>query len=96
MDKTEVSIDEVKYVAQLAKLNFTDKELVKMQEDLKDILDQFRNLDKVDLSGVGDEIENAATKFRKDETKVFEDKEKLMQNVKSLRDGAIEVPKIIE
>ena len=86
MDKTEVTLDEVKHVAKLAKLNFSDEEIKKMQCELNDI----------DLSDVDLTIEDTNKKFRKDEVKVFTDKKKLMQNVKTLRDGAIEVPKIIE
>ncbi|MDD6769952.1 Asp-tRNA(Asn)/Glu-tRNA(Gln) amidotransferase subunit GatC [Inconstantimicrobium porci] len=96
MDKTEVTLDEVKHVAKLAKLNFSDEEIKKMQCELNDILGEFKKLNDIDLSDVDLTIEDTNKKFRKDEVKVFTDKKKLMQNVKTLRDGAIEVPKIIE
>lgn len=96
MEKMDVTIEDVKHVAKLAKLNFTDDELIKMQGELQDILGEFKKLDDVDLSDVDLTIENTNKNFRKDEVKVFADKQKLMQNVKTLRDGAIEVPKIIE
>lgn len=96
MDKTEVTLDEVKHVAKLAKLNFSDEEIKKMQCELNDILGEFKKLNDIDLSDVDLTIEDTNKKFRKDEVNVFADKKKLMQNVKTLRDGAIEVPKIIE
>ena len=96
MDKTEVTLDEVKHVAKLAKLNFSDEEIKKMQCELNDILGEFKKLNDIDLSDVDLTIEDTNKKFRKDEVKVFTDKKKLMQNVKTLRDGAIEVLKIIE
>ena len=52
MDKTEVTLDEVKHVAKLAKLNFSDEEIKKMQCELNDILGEFKKLNDIDLSDV--------------------------------------------
>ena len=94
---TEVSIDEVKYIAKLAKLNFTEEEAKKMAGEFQHILSHFREIDKLDLSDVDiNEFDEVNTEFRKDEPAVFENKKKLMQNVRDIRDGAIQVPKIIE
>ena len=92
-----MDLDTVKYIAKLAKLKFTDDEATKLAGEFESILGHFETIDKVDLSDVNvNEFDEVNTEFRKDVPKVFEDKKKLMQNVKSLRDGAIEVPKIIE
>ena len=93
----KVSIDQVKYIAKLSKLRFTDEELLKMAGEFEAIFTHFKTIDNMDLSDVDINVfEQVNTEFRKDTPKVFEDKKKLMQNVKSLRGTAIQVPKIIE
>lgn len=92
-----VKIEDVKYIAKLAKLKFTEEEILKMAGEFENILGHFKAIDNVDLSDVDiNAFDEVNTEFRKDSPKVFEDKIKLMQNVKSLRDTSIEVPKIIE
>jgi aspartyl-tRNA(Asn)/glutamyl-tRNA(Gln) amidotransferase subunit C len=93
-----ISIDDVKYVAKLAKLKVTDEEAEKMSKDFEGILEHFKSIDKFDLSGVDlnkyeDSLESV---IREDEVKVYEDKEKLFQNAKTMRETYVEVPKIIE
>lgn len=97
MSDKHVDLDTVKYIAKLAKLKFTEEEAEKLAKEFEAILGHFETIDKVDLSDIDvNEFDEVNTEFRKDIPTVFEDKKKLMQNVKSLRDGAIEVPKIIE
>jgi aspartyl-tRNA(Asn)/glutamyl-tRNA(Gln) amidotransferase subunit C len=93
-----ISIDEVKYIAKLAKLKFTDEEAEKMAKEFEGILGHFESIDKFDLSGVDlNKYEDGLKSFvREDEVKVYEDNEKLFQNVKTMRDTYVEVPKIIE
>ncbi|SMC26477.1 aspartyl/glutamyl-tRNA(Asn/Gln) amidotransferase subunit C [Clostridium acidisoli DSM 12555] len=93
----KVSIDEVKYIAKLSKLRFTEEEALKMASEFEAILTHFKTIDNMDLSDVDlNAFDEVNTELRKDVPEVFEDKKKLMQNVKSLRGTAIEVPKIIE
>jgi aspartyl-tRNA(Asn)/glutamyl-tRNA(Gln) amidotransferase subunit C len=93
----QVTIEEVKYIAKLSKLSFTEEEALKLSKEFEAIISHFKTIDNVDLSDVDlHAFDEVNTEFRKDISEVFEDKKKLMQNVKSLRDGAIEVPKIIE
>ena len=92
-----VSVEEVKHIAKLAKLGFTEEETLKIAKEFEAILTHFKTIDNLDLDDVDiNEFDEVNTEFRKDIPEVFEDKKKLMQNVKTLRDGAIEVPKIIE
>ncbi|MDP4178179.1 MAG: Asp-tRNA(Asn)/Glu-tRNA(Gln) amidotransferase subunit GatC [Bacillota bacterium] len=94
----KITIEEVNYIAKLAKLSLTEEETKKMAEEFEGILTNFESLNKFDLSDIdlNYKDENLKPLLRKDETSVFEDKKKLFQNVKSLRDNYIEVPKIIE
>ena len=94
----KITIENVNYIAKLAKLSFTEKEAEKMTKEFESILSHFESIDKFDLSDVSLDIysENLKSVLRKDEMKVFTDKKKLFQNVKSMRDTSIQVPKIIE
>ena len=94
----KITMDEVTYIAKLAKLRFTEVEAKKMAEEFQGILTHFESIDKFDLSHINLDIfsEDLKPVVRKDETAVFEDKKKLFQNVKSMTDTYIKVPKIIE
>lgn len=94
----KINIDEVNYIAKLAKLKFTEEEAEKLAEEFQSILSHFESIDRFDLSDVDRSKINGNLKpvVRKDEVSYFEDKTKLFQNVKSMRDSSILVPKIIE
>ncbi|AJA46281.1 glutamyl-tRNA(Gln) amidotransferase subunit C 2 [Clostridium pasteurianum DSM 525 = ATCC 6013] len=92
-----VSVEEVKHIAKLSKLSFTEEETLKIAKEFEAILTHFKTIDNLDLEDVNlNEYDEVNTEFRKDIPQIFEDKKKLMQNVKNLRDGGIQVPKIIE
>jgi len=94
----KISVDDVKYIAKLAKLNFTENQAEKMVKEFEGILSHFESIDRLDLSDVKPDIytEDLTPVLRKDEISVFTDKKKLFQNVKSMSDTYIKVPKIIE
>lgn len=89
-----ISKDEVKYIAKLAKLSFNEEEAQTFAKEFENILEQFKTLDKLDLDDVQIEKPKVSV-VRKDIVKEC-DKENLFRNVKTMRDTAIEVPKIIE
>ena len=92
----KVSIDEVKYIAKLSKLKFSDEEAAKFASEFESILDNFQYLNELDLE-IKDDIDKEELKpiVRKDEVKVFECTD-LFRNVKDMQDTYIKVPKIIE
>ena len=91
-----ITKDAVKYIAKLAKLRFNDEEAEAFAGEFENILEQFKTLDKLNLDDVEIERPNVSV-LRKDIQKKCEIKqEELYQNVKVMRDTAIEVPKIIE
>ena len=92
----KVSIDEVKYIAKLAKLNFSDDEAKEFAGEFESILDQFQYLSDMDLDIDGElEKEKLEPIVRKDEVKEFDCKD-LFRNVKDMQDTYIRVPKFIE
>ena len=94
----KVEIKDVKYIAKLSKLSFTETEFQKLIGEFESILTHFESIDNFDLSDINLDLISDELKpvLRKDEVKYFEDKKKLLQNVKSMKGTAIMVPKIIE
>ena len=92
----KVSIDEVKYIAQLCKLRFSEEEAAKFASEFEGILENFQYLNELDLD-IKDELDKEELKpvIRKDEVKSFECKD-LFRNVKDMQETYIKVPKIIE
>lgn len=93
-----IRIEEVKYIARLARLRFTEAEAEKLTKEFEVILNYFHSIDKLDLDTVDINTfnDNKKTPLRADENTEFNDKIKLFMNVKSKRDTYIEVPKIVE
>lgn len=94
----DINVDTVKYIAKLAKLEFTEDEALKLAKEFEGILTHFDSIDSFDLSDIKIDVfsEDLKPILRKDEVSYFEDKKKLFSNVKSMKDSAIMVPKIIE
>lgn len=94
----KISVEDVKYIAKLAKLGLSDGEAQKMVKEFESILSHFESIDKFDLSDVQPDLysEDMKPVLRKDEVSAFENKEKLFQNAKSMSDTYIKVPKVIE
>ena len=91
-----VTIDEVKYIAKLSKLRFTDEEAAKFASEFEGILENFKYLSELDLEINDDEIKKELKPIvRKEEVKKFECND-LFRNVKEKQDTYIKVPKIIE
>ncbi|WP_459476568.1 Asp-tRNA(Asn)/Glu-tRNA(Gln) amidotransferase subunit GatC [Clostridium saccharoperbutylacetonicum] len=93
----KVSIDEVKYIAKLSKLKFSNEEAAKFASEFESILENFQYLNELDLE-IKEEINDKAELkpvVRKDEVKTFECKD-LFRNVKDMQETYIKVPKIIE
>ena len=92
-----ISSDEVKKVAQLARLELNESEIQKHAEQLEKILDYIRQLEKINTENVSCttraiEVTNV---LRKDEKKDYENSEELLDLAPSREDKFFKVPKII-
>lgn len=93
----KITIDDVRYIAKLIKLRFSDEEAQKLVEEFEGILTHFKTIDKMDLDIDLNQLpKDQKPVIRADSKTVFEDKTKLFQNVKSMRDTYVQVPKIFE
>jgi len=92
-----ISSDEVKKVAQLARLELNDNEIQQHAEQLEKILSYIKQLEKINTENIpcttrAIEVVNV---LRKDEKKDFENSEKLLDLAPSRENKFFKVPKII-
>ena len=94
---TKITKNEVKKVAQLARLELNEDEINTHAEQLEKILEYIKQLEKIDTDNVPSttraiEVFNV---FRKDEKKNFECIEELLDLGPSIEDKYFKVPKIM-
>lgn len=89
-----ITKDDVKHIAKLAKLQFSEEEAEVFAVEFENILEQFKTLDKLNLEHVEIEKPKVAA-VRKDVCKKC-DIDDLYRNSKNMRETFIEVPKIID
>ena len=93
----KVSREEILHIANLAQLNLEESEIDTYLLHLQDILN-FANIvnnapvDGLDITIGANEAKNV---FRKDEIKVFEDNESLLQNAVTKEQNMFKIPKVI-
>lgn len=93
----QVSKEEILHIANLAHLNLEENEINNYLTNLEDILN-FANIvnnapvDNLNVTIGSNEAKNV---FRKDEIKVFEDNESLLQNAIAQEQNMFKIPKVI-
>lgn len=89
--------EEVLKVAKLAKLEFTNEEIEKYQQELNEILNYIDMLNELDtdeikpLSQINDDVNN----LREDEVKPSLSVSEALKNAPETVDGTIVVPKVV-
>ena len=94
---TRISSDEVKKVAQLARLELNENEIQNHAKQLEKILDYIKQLEKINTDNISCttraiEVVNV---LREDEQKDYENSEELLDLAPSREDKFFKVPKII-
>ncbi len=93
----QVSKEELLHIANLAQLTLEDNEVEKYLQNLQEILN-FANIvnnapvDELDITIGANEAKNV---FRKDEVKIFEDIDSLLQNAPTQEQHMFKLPKVI-
>ncbi|BDR58457.1 Asp-tRNA(Asn)/Glu-tRNA(Gln) amidotransferase subunit GatC [Xylocopilactobacillus apicola] len=90
--------DDVKKIASLSKLKYSDEELNDFSNQFQKIISFFDTLDQVDTQGVkptyqSSDLENI---FRTDVAKNSGQRDELLKNAPTAKNGLIQVPSIIE
>ncbi len=94
----EITANEVKHVASLAKLEFTDEELQKFTGQMDEIINMVEQLGEVDTTDVPvtSTVTEEVNVMREDVAVKGTDRTLLMKNVPEEKDGLIKVPAIID
>ena len=93
-----ITANEVKHVASLAKLEFTDEELQKFTGQMDEIINMVEQLGEVDTTDVPvtSTVTEEVNVMREDVAVKGTDRTLLMKNVPEETDGLIKVPAIID
>ncbi len=95
---TQISLDEVKKLARLAKLALSDDELTHYQSEIASILGYIEQLNEVDTTGVEptSQVTGLENVTREDiEVDYGVDQAGLLKNVPHVKDSYIEVKKVL-
>ncbi|MBR7554036.1 Asp-tRNA(Asn)/Glu-tRNA(Gln) amidotransferase subunit GatC [Allobacillus sp. GCM10007491] len=94
----KISTEDVKHVANLARLAITDEEAEKYSEQLSSIINFSEQLSEVDTSNVKPmtHVLDMKNVFREDEPKDWITKEEALKNAPDKADGQFRVPSILE
>lgn len=93
-----ITVDDVKYVASLAKIAITEPEAEQLTRELDAILGYVRQLDAVDTAGLEPTYQVTGLKnvTRPDELIDYgTTRDDLLKNAPRQKDGYIEVPKVL-
>ena len=94
----KVSKEEIKHIANLARLELNENEIDNYIENLQDILDFADVVNNAPVQDLDITIgtNEAKNVFRKDEAKIFEDNEALLANAKEKERNMFKIPKVIQ
>ena len=98
MSDKKITIDEVKHIARLSKLNIPDNELNYYLEEMDKMINHFNIISKVDTSDVEPmtHVNNTSNVFRKDKLKNSLNTKDAIQNSAKTFGNYIKIPKIID
>ena len=93
----QVSREEILHIANLAQLTLEESEIEKYQTNLQEILNFANIVNNAPVEGLDVTIgaNEAKNVFRKDEVKVFEDVDSLLQNAPTQEQHMFKIPKVI-
>jgi aspartyl-tRNA(Asn)/glutamyl-tRNA(Gln) amidotransferase subunit C len=92
-----MSLEETRHVANLAKLEYSEEELVELTSEMSRILDTVSKLDNVPVDGLEATLAVGAyaNRFRADEPGDCIDRDLALQNAPVARDGCFEITRIL-
>lgn len=93
----KVSEEELLHIAKLANLNLQENEVENYLANLQDILNFADVVNNASTEGLKETIgaNSNYNVFRKDEVKVFGDRDALLQNAPEQEEGMFKIPKVI-
>lgn len=97
-EMADISKEQVRHVADLARLSLTDEEVELFAKQLGDIIDYAELLNELDTEGVEPttHVLDLKNVMRKDEPKKWITQEEALKNAPDVQDGQFRVPAILE
>ena len=94
----KISLDEIRHLAHLSRLEFSEEEMKDMQGDLDKILGFVAKIDELDLEGVEPLIylSEARNVLRPDESKSLISKDEALKNAPDKDTDYFRVPKVLK
>ncbi|CDQ20605.1 aspartyl/glutamyl-tRNA(Asn/Gln) amidotransferase subunit C [Halobacillus karajensis] len=95
---SRISKEEVKHVANLARLAITEEEATTFTKQLDDIITYAEQLNELDTTGIEPttHVLDLKNVMRKDEPKKWISQEDALQNAPDKQDGQFKVPSVLE
>jgi len=90
-----ISLEQIKHLAHVSRLEFSEEELKEMQGDMGKILDFVAQIDALDLSGIEPltQMSDSVNVMREDQTKGMIQKEEALRNAPDANSDYFRVPK---
>jgi aspartyl-tRNA(Asn)/glutamyl-tRNA(Gln) amidotransferase subunit C len=90
-----ISLEQIKHLAHLSRLEFSEEELKEMQRDMGKILDFVAQIDALDLSGIEPltQMSDSVNVMREDQTKGMIQKAEALKNAPDANSDYFRVPK---
>ena len=90
-----ITLEQIKHLAHLSRLEFSDQELKEMQGDMGKILDFVAQIDALDLTGIEPltQMSNSVNVMREDQTKGMIEKDEALKNAPDANSDYFRVPK---
>ena len=94
----KLGLEEVKHIAELARLALSDDELALYQEQLSAILDYFERLQELDTEAISPtaSVQALRSVMRDDEVRAPFSREDTLANAPAAQDGCFKVPAVLE
>lgn len=94
----KISIDEIRHLAHLARLEFTEAEMQEMQGDMDKILGFVEKINELDLEGIEPLVYLSEERnvLRKDEAKQVLTKDEALKNAPDKDSDYFRVPKVLQ
>lgn len=94
----KVTREDIKHIAVLSRLSFSDEELGKFTKQMGDIINMANQLQAVDTKGVPatTQVVDRDTVFREDKPEKWQTRSEMLKNVPDTSNGFIKVPIIID
>lgn len=94
----KIGREDIDQLADLSKLNLSEKEKEQMVQDFDNVLSFVNKLDELDTSNIEpmDQVVFLKNVFRDDEVITYYDRDKLMEGAPSVENGCFKVPRVVE